>query len=116
MTGSARRTVTVIRTPLQKGTEMATVKHTVRVLLIVVGVLALTAPAAFAHPIGVGPQQVPPQLSTPAAPTVTIAPVARDAGSGFSWTDASLGAVTVGLVALIGITGERLRGRNVAHV
>jgi hypothetical protein len=95
---------------------MATMKHTVRVLLIVVGVLALTAPAAFAHPIGLGPQQSPPQLSTPAAPTVSVAPVTRDAGSGFSWTDASLGAAAVGLIALVGITGERLRGRNVAHV
>ncbi len=95
---------------------MATVKHTVRVLLIVIGVMALTAPVAFAHPVGLGPQQVAAQLSTPAAPTVAVAPVSRDAGSGFNWTDASLGAVTVGLVALIGITGERLRGRNVAHV
>jgi len=109
--------------------------HMTRVLVLSLALLALSAAAAQARPIGAGYTGSAPYSTsgyhtfyrpTPGSgqvpvivPTVKSAPqpAAAASTSGFSWTTALIGAGVIGMVLLLAaIPASRIRPRRVAQL
>jgi hypothetical protein len=112
------------------GSNMATLLRTIRLVVIAVAAMALVAPAAQARPIGVPApsmhthtavrtsilkdklQLPPPVIKT----SVSRAPAIVASESGFSWTDAVIGAAFATILIGLGISGMQMNHRRTAHV
>ena len=114
----------------QKGSNMATLLRTIRLVVIAVAAMALVAPAAQARPIGVpvptmhthtpvrssilkDKLQLPPPVITM---SVSRPPTTVASESGFNWTDAVIGAAFATILIGLGISGMQMNHRRTAHV
>jgi hypothetical protein len=125
----------------QKGSNMATLLRTIRLVVIAVAAMALVVPAAQARPIGVPvptmhthtPVRTTMHTHTPVGtsilkdklqlpPPVTRTSVSHSiptivaSDSGFNWTDAVIGAAFASILIGLGISGMQMNHRRTAHV
>ena len=114
----------------QKGSNMATLLRTIRLVVIAVAAMALVAPAAQARPTSFpvptmhthtpvrtsilkDKLQLPPPVITM---SVSRPPTVVASESGFNWTYAVIGAAFATILIGLGISGTQMNHRRTAHV
>jgi hypothetical protein len=110
----------------RKGSNMATLLRTIRLVVLAAAAMALMVPAAQARPIGVPVSKLQTHAYTSILKDkLQLPPVIRmsvthstptASGGGFDWTDASIGAALATVLIGLSNSGVRMNHRRTAQV